>query len=83
MQEKKYGGDSTEEILRDGMKYGFERMCIIHEVMDSMVHVLFMQSCIKNYINVNILTKLYFYVCRGKRLKRRNLKIKRINKTLS
>ena len=81
MQETKYGVDPMKEILRDGMKYGFKRTCIIHEVMDVMIHFLFMQSCIKNYINVDILTKLYFYVCRGKRPKRWNVKIKRINKT--
>ena len=66
MQETKYGVDPTKEILEDGMKYGFERMCIIHGGTDAMVCFLFMQSCIKNYINVDILTKLYFYVCRGK-----------------
>ena len=36
-----------EELLRDDMKYGFERMCIILETMDAMVGFLFMQSCIK------------------------------------
>jgi hypothetical protein len=28
MHETKYGMQSTEEILREGMKHGFERMCI-------------------------------------------------------
>ena len=83
MQETKYGVDLTKEILRDGMTYAFERMCIIHEMMDAMVHFFCMQSCINNYINVDILTKHYLYVCRGKKSKRQNVKIKRINKTLS
>ena len=75
--------DPTEETLRDGMKYGFERMYIIHEAMDAMLGFLFTQSCIKNYIDVDILTKFYFYGCRGKRPKRWNVKMRRINKTLS
>ena len=79
----KYGAYPMKAILRDGMKYGFKRMCIIHEEMDATVHFLFMQSCIKNYINVDILIKLYFYVCKWKRLKIQNIKIKRINETLS
>ena len=83
MHKTKYGVDPMEAISRDGMKYGFERMCIIHEAMDAMVCFMLMQSCINNYINVDILTKLYFYVCIGKRSKRQNVKIKRINKTLS
>ena len=79
---KKYGVDPMEEIMRDGMKYGIETMLIIHGAMDFMVRFLFMQSCIMNNINVDILTKIYFYFCRGKRPKRQNVKIKRINKTL-
>ena len=31
MQEKKYGTTSTDELFKDGMKFGFERMCIVHE----------------------------------------------------
>ena len=83
MHETWYGVNPTKNLLRDGMKYGFERICIIHEAMDAMVHFFFMQSCIQNYINVDILTKLYFYDCRGKRPKKQNVKINRINKTLS
>ena len=60
MQETKYGVNPTEDILRDDMKYGFKRMCIVHEAMDYMVHFLFMQSRIKNYINVDILIKPFF-----------------------
>lgn len=67
MHKIKYGVDPTEEILRDDIQHSFERMCIVHEAMDAIVHFLFMQSCIKHYINVDILTKLYFYVCRRKR----------------
>ena len=50
MQEIKYGVDPIEELLRDGMKYGFERICITHEAMDAMVCFFLMQSCINNYI---------------------------------
>ena len=85
MQETKYTVNPMEGILRDDMQYGFERMCIIHEVIDAMVvfFCLSMKSCIKDYINVDILTKLYVYVCREKRLKRWNVKINKINKTFS
>jgi hypothetical protein len=83
MQETKYEVNPTKETLIDGMKYGFERMCIINEVMDSMVGFFVYAIMYKNYINVDILTKLYFYVYRGKMPKRRNIKINRINKTLS
>ena len=37
MQETNYGVNPTKKILRDGMKYWFEKMCIIHDVMDAMV----------------------------------------------
>jgi hypothetical protein len=40
MHETKYGVDPTKDILRDGMKYGFEIMCISHEVIGAMVHFL-------------------------------------------
>ena len=56
-------------------------MCIIHDALDAMVHFLFMQSCIDNYINVYILIKVCFYVCR-KRKKWPDLKDKLIDKTL-
>ena len=82
MHKTKHGVDSTEDILRDGMQYGFERMCIVHGAMDAMVCFLVTKPCIQHYINIDILTKLYLYVCRGKRLKRRNVKIKQINNTL-
>jgi hypothetical protein len=29
MQEKKYGVQPKEDILREGMKHGFEIMCIV------------------------------------------------------
>ena len=41
MLETKYSVDPIEEILRDGMQYGFKRMCIIHEVMDVMVFFVY------------------------------------------
>ena len=47
MQETKYGVNPMENILRYGIKYGFERMCISHESMDSMVGLLFTQLSIK------------------------------------
>ena len=58
--------DPTEDNLKDGMQYGFEIMCIIHETIDAMVHFLFIQSCIKNYINVDILTKPYYMFVEGR-----------------
>ena len=31
----------TNELLKDGMKFGFERMCIVHESIVAMVRHLF------------------------------------------
>ena len=31
----------TDEILKDGILHGFERMCIVHESILSMVHFFF------------------------------------------
>ena len=41
MQETKYGTVPTNEMLKDGMKFGFERMCIIHESILAMVRHIF------------------------------------------
>ena len=36
---KKYGTAPTNELLKDGMKFGFKRMHIFHESILSMVTV--------------------------------------------
>ena len=41
MQETKYGTTPTDEILKDDMLHGFERMCIVHESIVAMVHHFF------------------------------------------
>ena len=41
MQETKYGTAPTDEILKDGMVHGFERMCIVYESIVAMVRHLF------------------------------------------
>ena len=41
MQETKYGTAPTNEILKDGMVHGFERMCIVYESIVVMVRHLF------------------------------------------
>ena len=41
MQEKKYGTVPTNEMLKYGMKFGFERMCIVHESIVAMVRHFF------------------------------------------
>ena len=38
MQETKYGNAPTNELLKDDMKFDFERMCIVHESILAMVH---------------------------------------------
>ena len=38
IQETKYGVHPTKEILRDDMKHGFKRMCIVYEIVDAIVH---------------------------------------------
>ena len=37
MQETKYGTTPIDEILKDGMLHGFERMCIVYESIVAMV----------------------------------------------
>jgi hypothetical protein len=37
MQETKYGMQPTKEILREFMKHGFERMCIVYERLGAKV----------------------------------------------
>ena len=41
MQETKYGTAPTDEILKDGMLHGFERMCIVYESIAAMVRHFF------------------------------------------
>ena len=41
MQETKYGTAPTNEMLKYGMKFGFERMCIVHESIVAMVRPFF------------------------------------------
>jgi hypothetical protein len=55
MQETKYGMQPTEEILREFMKHGFERMCIVYERLGAKV-------CFFIYAIMYIL--LYIYKCR-------------------
>jgi hypothetical protein len=51
MQETKYGMQPTKHSLRDGMKHGFERICIVYERLTAMVcFYLSMQLCILYYI---------------------------------
>jgi len=61
---------TLEDILREFMKHGFERMCIIYERLGAKVCFFFFFS--RNhvyssiYINVDTLITIYFYVCRWK-----------------
>ena len=41
LQETNYGIAPTNEILKDGMVHGFERMCIVYESIFAMAHHLF------------------------------------------
>ena len=41
MQETKYGTAPTDEVLKDGMVHGFERMCIVYESIFALVHHFF------------------------------------------
>ena len=41
MQETKYGTAPTDQILKDGMLHGFERICIVYESIVALVHHLF------------------------------------------
>ena len=37
MQETKYGMQTLEDIFREFMKHGFERMCIVYEILGAKV----------------------------------------------
>ena len=41
MQETKYGTAPTDQILKDGMLHGFERMCIVYESIVALVRHFF------------------------------------------
>ena len=41
MQETKYGTVPTDEILKDGILHGFERICTVHESIVVMVRHFF------------------------------------------
>ena len=43
MQKTKYGTVATDEILKDGMVHGFERMRIVYESIVAMVHHFYFQ----------------------------------------
>ena len=84
MQETKYGTTPIDEILKDGMVHGFERMCIVYESIVAMVcHFLFdLHWCILFNIgifiiltNVYTLILVYFYVCRWKVKKKKTINV--------
>ena len=41
MQETKYDTVPTDEIMKDGMVHGFERMCLVYESIVAMVRHFF------------------------------------------
>ena len=87
MQETKYGIVPTNELLKDGRKFGFERMCIVHDSIIAMVH--FFSIYIDVYyliLKFSIFSQMYihslqflFYVCRWKVKKKKT--INTVNKT--
>ena len=87
MQETKYGTVPTDEILTDCILHGFERMCIVHESVFSMVHhffsiywcILFNIAIFIILTNVYTFISVYFYVCRWK--VKKNKIINTVNKT--
>ena len=46
LQKTKYGTTPTKELLTEGMRFGFEIMCIVHDSILAMVH------CFSIYIDV-------------------------------
>jgi hypothetical protein len=56
MQETKYGMQPTKEILREGMKHGFKRMCIVYERLVAKV-------CFFIYVIMYILLCVCVCVC--------------------
>ena len=88
MQETKYGTVPTDEIFKDGMVHGFERMCIVYEsiVAWCVIFLFYLHWCILFNIaifiiltNVYTLISVYFYVCRWKVKKKKT--INAVNKT--
>ena len=49
LQETKYGTASTDQILKDGMLHGFERMCIVYDSIFAMVRHFSFQIYIDVY----------------------------------
>jgi hypothetical protein len=40
LQEEKYGTEQTKELLKQGMRFDFEHMCMIHEsILSLQVHL--------------------------------------------
>jgi hypothetical protein len=73
MYETKYGMQTIEHILREFMKHGFERMCIVYEILGAKVCIfIYTIIYILLYIYIDILITIYFYVCRWK-MKERNI----------
>ena len=56
---------TTEDILRELMKHGFERMCIVYERLGAKVCFFYLCNNVYYtiYIYVDILITIYFYVC--------------------
>ena len=72
MQETKYGTEPTEELLKQGMRFDFEHMCMIHDSLLALEvrHFFNLHSCILFISILIILTNVdrliidYFYDCR-------------------
>jgi hypothetical protein len=59
LHETKYGMQPIEEILRELMKHGFERMCIAYERLGAKVCFLFIYGIM--YILIYIYKSRYTY----------------------
>ena len=55
MQETKYGTAPTDQILKDGMLHGFERMCIVYDSIVALVRHFFSIYIDVYYLMLNCL----------------------------
>ena len=58
LQETNYGTTPTNELLKDGMKFGFARICIVHKSIFAMVHLFSIYIDVFFFFSVKL---IYFY----------------------
>ena len=63
MQETKYGMQTLEEILREFMKHGFERMCVVYERLGAKVCFFYLRNHVYSTIYKCRYTYYRLFLC--------------------